>query len=94
MINQSDGVSYLEMCADFGVNLKRGMKYHLRGNESLILMSLRRGAPHADRFEVGGRIIIHEGQDIARTRGGPDPKDGDQPEFLPSGRLTQNGLFL
>src|SRR5208337_69695 len=27
-------------------------------------------------------------------QGGPDPKDVDQPEFLPSGRLTQNGLFL
>ncbi|SPF44082.1 HNH endonuclease [Candidatus Sulfotelmatobacter kueseliae] len=94
MVSQGDVVSYLEMCADFGVNLQRGMNYRLRGDESIILMSLRRGAPYADRIEDGGRVIIYEGHDIPRTQGGPDPKDVDQPEFLPSGRLTQNGLFL
>jgi hypothetical protein len=94
MVSQGDVVSYLEMCADFGVNLQRGMNYRLRGDESIILMSLRRGAPYADGIEDGGRIIIYEGHDIPRTQGGSDPKDVDQPEFLPSGRLTQNGLFL
>lgn len=94
MLSQGDVVSYLEMCADFGVNLQRGMNFRLKGNESLILMSVRHGAPYADRVEDGGRIIIYEGHDIPKIQGGPEPKDVDQPEFLPSGRLTQNGLFL
>lgn len=93
-MNQGDIVSYLEMCAGFGVNLQRGMNFRLRGNESLILMSLRHGAPYADRVEDGGRVIIYEGHDVSRTKGGAEPKDLDQPEFLPSGKLTQNGLFL
>lgn len=94
MLDQGDVVSYLEMCAGFGVNLQRGMNFRLKGNESLILMSLRQGAPYADRFEEAGRVIVYEGHDIPRSQGGPDPKQVDQPEFLPSGRLTQNGLFL
>ena len=93
MISQGDVVSYLEMCADFRVNLKRGMNFRLGGKVSLILMSVRHGAPYADRVEEGGRIIVYEGHDIPRTREGPDPKEVDQPEFLPTGKLTQNGLF-
>lgn len=93
-MSPGDVVSYLEMCSDLGVNLQRGMNFRLKGAESLILMSLRSGAPYADRVEESGRVIIYEGHDIARTVGSPDPKLVDQPEFLPSGRLTQNGLFL
>jgi len=94
MVAQGDVVSYLEMCADFGVNLQRGMNFRLKGNESLILMSLRHGAPYADRIEDGGRVIIYEGHDIPKIADGPAPKEVDQPEFLPSGRLSQNGFFL
>jgi hypothetical protein len=94
MISQGDVVSYLDMCADLGVNLQRGMNYRLRGDESIILMSIRRGAPYADRIEEGGRVIIYEGHDIPKIHGGPEPKDVSQPEFLPSGKLTQNGLFF
>ena len=93
MISAGDVVSYLEMCAIFGVNLQRGMNFRLRPAESLILMSLRPGAPYADRVEDGGRVIIYEGHDIPSIAGGSDPKSVDQPEFLPSGRPTQNGLF-
>jgi HNH endonuclease len=92
-MNTGDVVSYLEMCAAFGVNLQRGMNFRLKSNQSLILMSLRSGAPYADRVEEGGRVIIYEGHDRPLTKDGPDPKSEDQPEFLPSGRLTQNGLF-
>ncbi len=92
-MNAGDVVSYVEMCAGFGVNLQRGMNFRLRPNESLILMSLRPGGPYADRVEEGGRVIIYEGHDLPLTKGGPDPKSVDQPEFLPSGRLTQNGPF-
>jgi hypothetical protein len=88
MINAGDVVSYLEMCADFGVNLQRGMNFRLAHNESLILTSLRPGAPYADGVEEGGKVIIYEGHDVPLTKGGPDPKTVDQPEFLPSGRHT------
>lgn len=57
-------------------------------------MSLRRGAPYADRIEEGGRVLIYEGHDVARTKGRHNPKALDQPECYPGGRPTQNGLFL
>jgi hypothetical protein len=93
MISAGDVISYFEMCADLGVNLQRGMNFRLLHSESLILMSLRPGAPYADRVEDGGRVIIYEGHDTPSSQDGPDPKSLDQPEFLPSGKLTQNGLF-
>jgi len=70
------------------------MNFRLKGHESIILMSLRHGAPYADRIEEAGRVIVYEGHDISRTGGGPEPKRVDQPEFLPGGKLTQNGLFF
>ncbi|MBZ5656877.1 MAG: HNH endonuclease [Acidobacteriia bacterium] len=69
------------------------MNYRIRDGESLILMSQRSGAPYQDRVEQGGRIIIYEGHDQPRKRGVVDPKKTDQPQFQPSGKPTQNGLF-
>jgi hypothetical protein len=64
----------MEMCAAIGVNLQRGMNFRLRGTESVILMSLRPGAPYADQVEAEGRVLMYEGHDVARTVGGPHPK--------------------
>ena len=89
-----DVVSYLEMCAVRGVNLQRGMNFRLGGQSSLILMSLRHGAPYADRIENAGRILVYEGHDVPRTTAIPEPKRVDQEAFLPSGKATQNGLFM
>jgi len=83
----------MEMCSAIGVNLQRGMNFRLRGTETIILMSLRPGAPYADRVEDEGRVLIYEGHDSARTVNGPDPKQVDQPECHPGGSPTQNGLF-
>jgi len=94
MPKPGDVISYIEMCAEEGVNLQRGMNFRLRDGVSLILMSLRKGAPYADRVEDGGKVLIYEGHDVARTAGGLDPKAVDKPELYPGGRLTQNGLFL
>lgn len=94
MPSPGDVLSYIEMCAGLGVNLQRGMNYRLCGDTSLILMSLRRGAPYADRVEEGGRVLIYEGHDVARTKECPNPKSVDQPDFYPGGRPTQNGFFL
>jgi hypothetical protein len=81
------------MCAQEGVNLQRGMNFRLRGGRSVILMSLRPGAPYADRVEDDGRVLIYEGHDVPRRRGGPEPKSVDQPRSNPGGSLTDNGLF-
>ena len=93
MIKAGDVISYLDMCRAEGVNLQRGMNFRLRGGMSVILMSLRRGAPYADRIEEEGKILIYEGHDIPEHRGGPNPKTVDQLYKNPGGTLTQNGLF-
>src|SRR4030066_1612397 len=56
-------------------------------------MSLRRGAPYADRIEADGRVLIYEGHDAPTNETNPYPKQIDQPTRNPSGTLTQNGLF-
>jgi hypothetical protein len=93
-MNPGDIISDLEMCSTSGVNLQRGMNFRLTNSESVILMSLRRGAPYADKVQDGGRVIIYEGHDVSRTAGVRDPKALDQPEFQPNGKPTQNGLFM
>lgn len=93
MITSGKIISYLEMCQEEGVNLQRGMNFHLHSNYSVILMSLRRGAPYADRTEENGQILIYEGHDIPKTDPNQNPKTVDQPMVNPSGSLTQNGLF-
>lgn len=92
-MNPGDIISYLDMCNSEGVNLQRGMNFHLKDGYSVILMSLRPGAPYEDRTEDEGRILIYEGHDIPQLKRGPDPKTVDQPMNNPSGTLTQNGLF-
>ena len=65
------------MCQDEGVNLRQGMNYRLRGGTSVILMSLRPGAPYEDHVEDEGRVLIYEGHDQPRVRGGAGPKTLD-----------------
>ncbi len=93
MVNQGDVISYLDMCREEGVNLQRGMNFRLRGGFSVILMSLRPGAPYADCIEDDGRLLIYEGHDIPQRKGGDDPKHINQEKYNPRGSLTQNGLF-
>ena len=49
-------------------------EFRLRGGLSVILMSLRAGAPYADRIEENGKILIYEGHDIPSFKDGPKPK--------------------
>lgn len=92
-MKSGDVISYLQMCSEEGVNLQRGMNFRLRGNYGVILTSLRRGAPYADRIEADGRVLIYEGHDAPRNAKNPYPKQIDQPMRNPGGTLTQNGLF-
>ena len=93
MLNQGDVIPYIDMCKEEGVNLQRGMNFRLKGGFSVILMSIRPGAPYADRVEDDGNTLIYEGHDISQRKGGPDPKLIDQPLKNPGGTYTQNGLF-
>ena len=94
MINQGDVISYSQMCQEEDSNLQRGMNFQLNKKLSVILMSLRPGAPYADRIQEDGRILIYEGHDINNTKDGPDPKSVDQVANNPGGSLTQNGKFF
>jgi hypothetical protein len=81
------------MCRRETVSLQKGMNFELGHNHSVILMSVRKNAPYADRIEDDGSTLIYEGHDVPRSRLHPNPKVIDQPEQTESGRLTQNGLF-
>ena len=90
-----DIISYLTMCQYEGVNLQRGMNFHLKGGLSVILMSLRKNAPYADRIEENGKVLIYEGHDVPKYQGlKQDPKGLDQPKLTPFGSLTENGKFF
>jgi hypothetical protein len=94
MFNVGDVISYIDMCKEEGVNLQRGMNFKLRGSTSVILMSLRPGAPYADRIEENGKVLIYEGHDISQSKNGPNPKTVHQPFRNPGESLTPNGLFF
>ena len=86
-------ISYLDMCQREKVNLQRGMNFNLGGNHSVILMSVRLGAPYHDRLEDNGETLIYEGHDIPKAPTIADPKRVDQPETFQGGSLTENGKF-
>jgi hypothetical protein len=48
-----DVVSYLEMCQAEGINLQQGMNFRVRGQGSVILMSVRPGAPYPSSERYG-----------------------------------------
>jgi hypothetical protein len=85
-------ISHSEMSHREGRSLQRGMNFGIGGNHSVILMSIRPGAPYNDRIEDGGTMLIYEGHD--QPRGSvPDPKLADQVAMTRSGRPTENGKF-
>ena len=86
-------ISYIEMCQRENTSLQRGMNFGLGGNHSVILMSVRAGAPYKDRLEDGGTTLIYEGHDQPLSQLCPNPKFVDQLERISSGALTQNGKF-
>jgi hypothetical protein len=82
------------MCKAEKAALQRGMNFHLGRNYSVVLMSLRPGAPYKDRRGENDRVLIYEGHDQPRTQALPDPKVVDQQLATPSGKLTENGRFV
>jgi hypothetical protein len=69
------------------------MNYHVGDSHSVILMSIRPGAPYDDEITNDGTVLIYEGHDVNKTKATPYPKQLDQIESLPSGKLTENGKF-
>lgn len=92
-IAPGDVLSYAEMCQVEGTHLQRGMNFRLRGGLSVVLMSVQPNAPYADALEDEGRTLIYEGHNAPLSPDCLRPDELDQPAHLPSGRLTQNGLF-
>lgn len=92
---KDDILSYREMCdAENVQTLQRGMNYRLWTTYSVILMSQRTNAPYNDKVHDDGVTIEYEGHDITKKSYEHNPKSEDQPEKLPTGNPTQNGLFI
>jgi hypothetical protein len=91
---RDDILSYREMCdAESIQTLQRGMNFRMNPSYSVILMSQRANAPYRDKIYEDGITIEYEGHDVPRRSYDHNPKGEDQAGKLPSGRLTQNGLF-
>lgn len=89
-----DILSYREMCAAENANtMQRGMNFRMNPSYSVFLMSQKSNAPYSDKVYDDGVTIEYEGHDLAKNYT-ENPKTQDQPEKLPSGKITQNGLFI
>jgi hypothetical protein len=86
-------LSYREMCRREGAGLRRGMHFRLGGAYSVLLMSIRPGAPYQDHIAADGTTLVYEGHDALQTQAAPLPKAVDHPLHTPSGTPTQNGKF-
>ncbi len=85
-------VDWHDMCKHERVS-QQGMNFHIGGNYSVILMSVRKGAPYADRVEDDGAVLIYEGHNERRSPTCKYPELTDQPLENSGGTLTQNGKF-
>ncbi|MBN1845374.1 MAG: HNH endonuclease [Sedimentisphaerales bacterium] len=85
-------ISYTEMLQQEGVSLQRGMNFRIKPNYSIILMSVRRGAPYNDRWHDDTGLLEYEGHDEPK-KGDIDPKTINQPLRNSNGNLTENGKF-
>lgn len=89
-----DILSYREMCdAENSQTMQRGMNFRMNPLYSVFLMSQKSNAPYSDKVYEDGMTIEYEGHDMTKSYT-ETPKTQDQPEYLPSGRITQNGLFI
>ena len=95
LIIRDDVISYREMCDIENVQtLQRGMNFRLNPKYSVVLMSQRSNAQYTDRIHDDGITVEYEGHDVSRKTYTHNPKFEDQIATLPSGKPTQNGLFI
>jgi hypothetical protein len=87
---------YLQVAQFLGVRslmLQRGMNFRIKPAYSIILMSVREGAPYKDRWHEDTGLLEYEGHDEPR-RTDIEPKKLDQPLYTSTGTLTENGKFF
>ena len=86
-------ISYTEILKREGIMLQRGMNFRVKQNYSIILMSVRKGAPYRDNWHDDTGTLEYEGHDEPKS-GENDPKKIDQPMKYHGGTLTENGKFF
>ena len=87
-------IGYRQMCDVENASLQRGMNYRLSASHSVVLMSVRSGAPYDDEIQEDGQVLIYEGHDVPRSASSPIPKTRDQELKTPLGTMTENGRFF
>lgn len=88
-------ITYREMCDFINIDsIQKGMNFHIKGNISVILMSVRSGAPYDDEIDEVNNLLIYEGHDVPKTLLNPSPKEIDQKIYTKTGKLTENGKFI
>jgi hypothetical protein len=89
-----DIISYHDLVTEEKAALQKGMNFGVGKKYSLFLMSLRENAPYADALDEVTGMLTYEGHDEPLRRGGPNPKEIDQPLTTPKGSWTENGKFF
>jgi hypothetical protein len=89
-----DIFGYDKLVAAEKANLQAGMNYREGRDYAIVLMSFRKGAPYRDSIDPVSGLISYEGHNVKRRRGGPNPKEVDQPLTTPKGTPTENAKFL
>jgi hypothetical protein len=89
-----DIISYGELVAAEKISLQKGMNFGVGKSYSVLLMSIREGAPYSDAIDAESGDLLYEGHDVLRFAGGPDPKSVDQPLLTSNGKWTENGKFF
>lgn len=87
-----DIISYTELTAAEKMNLQKGMNFNVNPEYSVFLMSVRKGAPYADKIDEKTNTLIYEGHDVPSNIS-DKPKEVDQQLITPNGSLTENGKF-
>ena len=94
LVEVDDIISYHDVVTAEKASLQKGMNYGVAKNYSVFLMSLRENAPYADALDPITGMLTYEGHDEPQRRGGPNPKEVDQPLTTPRGSWTENGKFF
>lgn len=73
--------------AENAQTMQRGMNFRMNPSYSVFLMSQKSNAPYSDKVYDDGITIEYEGHDLPKNYT-ENPKFHDQPERLPSGKIT------
>jgi len=87
-------IDYRQMCDQENASLQRGMNFRLNPGHSVVLMSVRSGAPYDDEIRQNGQVLIYEGHNVPKTASNPIPGIKDQELTTTNGSLTENGKFF